>query len=346
MIRVGIIGAGFIGRMHFNNYLRQTDAAEVVALCDKDAARRMGDFKEVSGNLDTGDDMSVSTELRGYEDYRELIADPEVDLVDICVPTFMHKDIALAALVAGKHVLCEKPMACSVQECDEMLAAADAAPGTFMIAQCVRFWPEYDYLKQVLTDQRYGALKSLHLRRQASTPNYSMDNWLINADLSGGMILDLHVHDVDFIYYLLGRPQSISVQGNFKQERSVERIYAYWQYQERIPILLEGFWDMPASFGFNMGFSALFERAAIEWDLNREQPLTVYTYDHESKIIPELSGDDGYYNEIEYFLDCIAADKKPAVTTPLQSREAVAIALAERQAVLTGRPVDLSELKD
>jgi predicted dehydrogenase len=146
MIHVGLVGAGFIGRNHFNQYEQMGDRAAVVALCDKEAGRRAGDWSQVGGNI--ADAKGTKRDLGGirpYTEWREILADADVDLVDICVPTFLHREITVAALEAGKHVLCEKPMALSVEDCDAMLAAAAEAKGRFMVAHCIRFWPEYVY---------------------------------------------------------------------------------------------------------------------------------------------------------------------------------------------------------
>jgi predicted dehydrogenase len=340
MIRVGIIGAGFIGRMHFNNYQKLSNKAKVVALCDRDAERRAGQWEGVEGNIELGEGGESSGDIKAYEGYEELLADEEIDLVDICAPTFLHREITEAALQAGKHVLCEKPMALTVEACDAMIEAAEKSSGKFMVGQCVRFWPEYFYLKKAFTNQQFGKLRSLHLRRQASRPGYSKNSWLLKQELSGGMILDMHIHDVDFAYYLLGQPKGIHLQGSYHGEYGVDRVFALWQYEPNIPVVLEGYWDMPASFGFNMGFSAVFEQAAIEWDLASGQPLTVYHNEGEPET-PDVGGGDGYANELKYFVECIEKDEKPQISTPHESRQAVLIALAEEESVRTGETVKL-----
>ncbi len=179
MIRVGLIGAGFIGRIHFDQYEKLRNRAKLVALCDKEPDRRSGDWSKVGGNLPGA--PGTKRDLRGarsYDNWHDLIADANVEMIDICTPTFLHREMAVEALKAGKHVLCEKPMALTVEHCDEMIAASRSAPGKFMIAQCIRFWPEYVYLRQAVETKRYGALKAIHFRRQTSVPHYSLNEWL------------------------------------------------------------------------------------------------------------------------------------------------------------------------
>lgn len=342
MIRVGIIGAGFMGRNHFNQYEKMTDRCQVVALCDREADRRAGDWSKVGGNV--GDKQGTQRELKGitpYTSWRDLIADPKVDMIDICVPTPAHRELSMAGLEAGKHVLCEKPMSVSVAECDEMLAVAAKSKAKFMIAQVIRFWPEFVYLQQVYKSREFGALRALHIRRHGATPDYSLGNWLLNPELSGGAILDLHVHDVDFVLGLLGKPKKIYARGYANERGSVDRVHAAWDYGNNTSICLEGAWDMPTGFGFNMGFSAVFEKAALNYDLDSGQPMQLLRPGQEPTK-PALQAEDGYFAEIEYFLQCIERNEQPKVSTPQESRDAVALALLEKESVLSGAPVAVS----
>jgi len=336
MIGVGLIGAGFIGRNHFNQYEKLTRRAKVVALCDKEADRRSGDWSNVGGNI--GDAQGTKRDLgniRQYANWHDLLEDPDVQLVDICVPTYLHAEMATAALQAGKHVLCEKPMALTVEECDRVLGVAAKAKGLFMIAQCIRFWPECVYLKQAIDDGRFGKLKALNLRRQASTPDYSLNNWLLDPKLSGGAILDLHVHDTDWMLHLLGKPQAIAAQ-TCERDGSTDRVHSLWYYGPDLVAQLEGYWDMPPAFGFNMGFTARFEKAAILFELSTGKPLTVFKSDGTSET-PAMAPNDGYFNEIDYFLGCIEKGTAPTISTPAESREAVRMALAEKESARTGQ---------
>lgn len=342
MIRVGIIGAGFIGRNHFNQYEKMKGRVQVAALCDKDADRRAGDWSKVLGNL--ADAQGTKRDLAGIRpcgDWSELVADPQIDLIDICAPTFLHCEIAVAALKAGKSVLSEKPMALSVEQCDRMLAAARGARGRFMVAQCIRFWPEYVYLRELVRSEQYGRLRALELRRFAGTPDYSMGNWIVNPELSGGAVLDLHVHDVDFALGLLGKPASVVAQGYPRTGGGVDRVHAQWFYPgtERVT-QLAGAWDLPTGFKFNMGYTAVFEQAALTFDMNPDVPLTLFRPKAEPQR-PTLSTTDAYYAEIDHLVSCIEQGEDPSITTPQESRDAVAIALAEKQSVLSGKPVEL-----
>jgi predicted dehydrogenase len=341
MIRVGLIGAGFMGRNHFNQYERMAPKARIVALCDKEADRRSGDWSKVGGNIaDAQGTVRDLTGIKQYADWKELVADPDVDLVDICVPTYLHAEMSIVALKAGKHVLCEKPMALTVEQCDEMLAVAKQAKGRFMIAQCLRFWPECVFVKQVIDDRRYGELRSLHLQRQASTPDYSLNNWLLDPKLSGCAILDLHVHDSDYALWMLGKPKAVHAQAYQRIPGAYDRVHSLWDYGPERVVQMEGAWDLPPAFAFNMGITAVFEKAAVIWELKLGKPLTVMTMDGKTET-PTVGPNDGYYNEIEYFLGCVERNEAPKTSTPQQSRDAVMIALAEKQSAITGKVVPI-----
>lgn len=343
MIRVGLIGAGFIGRNHFNQYEKMGSRAAVVALCDQDAARRAGDWSQVGGNLaDAQGRQRDLGNIRPYVNWQDLVAAADVDMIDICAPTFLHHEITVAALEAGKHVLCEKPMALSVQQCDEMIAAAKASAGRkLMVAQCIRFWPEYVYLKRQMDNGEFGPLRALHLRRGTSIPTYSLNHWICNPELSGGAVLDLHVHDVDYALYLLGKPRSVTASGYLRTGGGMDRVHALWHYRPDFVVTIEAFWDLHPGFTFNMGFTAVFEHASLVWDSKAGTPLTVYRRDQEP-MTPSLPQEEAYYAEIDHFLSCIEKGTDPTISTPQQSRDAVAIALAEKHSAQTGQAVRIT----
>ncbi|MBN1492184.1 MAG: Gfo/Idh/MocA family oxidoreductase [Phycisphaerae bacterium] len=340
MIRVALVGAGFVGRNHFNQYQLLGDRARLVAICDADPARRAGDWTNIGGNLaDATGRVQDLGDIRPYARWEDVVAAGDVDMLDITLPTFLHPDIATAALAAGKHVLCEKPMALTVEGCDRMLAAQKDSSALLMVAQCVRFWPEYVWLKQAHTENRYGKLKSLSLRRNAGTPSHSAGAWMLDPTKSGGALLDLHVHDADYALYLLGKPKSVCAQGHIRNG-SPDRVHALWHYNTETCVYVEGCWDFPSGFSFNMGFTAVFEKAAAIWDMATGKPLCVMHNDGKTET-PKVPEADGFFAEIEYFLSCIAAGTPPTTSTPQDSRDAIAIALAELESIRTGKPVPI-----
>ena len=194
MLRVGIIGMGHMGERHINSY-KNINNVEVRAVNDV----RINELKKKF-------DLEG---IKTYEKLDDLLNDKDIDFVDICLPTFLHKEYTIKALDCGKHVICEKPMAMNVEECDAMIEAQKKSGKFLMIAQCIRFWQEYEILKDYVSKNKFGRLMSLYLLRACQTPSWSWNNWLAQGSKSGGAILDLHVHDVDMVNYLLGMPEAV-----------------------------------------------------------------------------------------------------------------------------------------
>ncbi|MBL7134501.1 MAG: Gfo/Idh/MocA family oxidoreductase, partial [Phycisphaerae bacterium] len=169
MIRVGLIGLGMMGRCHYAGW-EAADGAEVTAIADTDPKRAAGDLSGGWGNIDAGTEVFDMTRITGTTDPLELIAMADVDLVDVCVPTPFHAELAIAALKAGKHVVCEKPLGRTYEQAKAIAAAAEEAQGLFMPAQCIRFWPQWAWLKGVIDEGTYGPVRGSTFRRVASMP--------------------------------------------------------------------------------------------------------------------------------------------------------------------------------
>jgi len=333
MTNIGIVGVGGIAGAHLGCY-GKLDNARIVALCDIIPERARGEklVSEINIGAVGGGDV---TQAASYLDYREFVQDADIEVVDICLPTYLHPEVAIAALEAGKHVLCEKPMALTVQECDRMADAARASERFFMIAQCIRFWPEYIALKELVDSGQYGKMTSAVFQRLSGLPKWS--NWYPNAARSGGAIHDLHIHDADYIHYLLGMPKYVSSRG-VEDEHGIGEVITRYGYDGDAVVYAEGGWYYPPTFSFRMSFVVRMERAAVEYSLAK--PFTIYPEDGEP-FTPELQPGDAYYREIAYFLECVATGKAPSIVTAVDARESVRLVLAEAQSVRTGAPVEL-----
>ncbi len=335
MINIGIIGVGGIASVHLSTH-RRVSSANVIALCDKIPERAAG-RGNVTINIGGGDAQPI--DAKAYTDYRDLLADPAVEVVDICLPTYLHARVAIAALEAGKHVLCEKPMAMTVAECDQVIAAAKAANRSLMIAHCIRFWPEYAVLKEMIDGGQYGRVITAAFTRLSPLPTWSSENWLLDPARSGGAIQDLHVHDIDYIAYVWGMPEQVEATG-VADTFGISQVNTRYRYGNDAIITAEGGWNYPAKFPFRMEYLVRMEKATVEFAATRGG-MVVYPEDGEA-FTPALPEGDGYSREIEYFLACIEQGKRPDVVTPLDARESVRILEAERESVLTGKPVTLA----
>jgi predicted dehydrogenase len=340
-LRFGICGLGFMGRTHFAR-LRSHPHAEVVALCDRDERRRRGDWNDALGNLDLvqlhGGTVPLD-DVATYASAEELIDDPRVDVVLVALPTPLHAQVTVAALEAGKHVLCEKPMAPHPNDCNRMVAASQASGRTLMVAQCIRFWPQYEVIQQYVNERRIGGVQFISLRRVASPPTYSAEGWLLDGVRSGGAILDLHVHDVDFAHHLLGVPGKIAARGRRGPSGGIDHVVATYAYSDGRYAVLEGGWTFAAPRPFEMAIIVNGEHGTLEWSSLAGSDVLYYTGSRVERI--PCDG-DAYQRELDYFIDCVRTGRPVDRCSPISSRTSVILAWLERRAVETGRVVCVS----
>ncbi|MDD4797414.1 MAG: Gfo/Idh/MocA family oxidoreductase [Eubacteriales bacterium] len=339
MFKVAVIGIGSMGRGHVGVYERlmaQGSDVELVAICDIDAAK-LEATTEVGGNINSASGLDFSR-LRKYTDYRKMLADEQLDWVDIALPTHLHAEAAIAALDAGVAVLCEKPMARSVEQCDAMIAAARRAGKPLMIAQCLRFWPAYEYLKSCVDDGRYGDVVSAYFFRGGSTPRWSWDGWLTDFARSGGVLLDQHVHDVDTIQWLFGAPRAVSTLGRnvLTNGGGYDAVSTHYHYADGKVVCAQDDWTINGDFGFSMIFRVNFTRGMVQLS---DDGLRVYPVGAAS-FTPELCADDGYYREICAFRELVARGETESAVAPLAgTRETIVIALREQASADQGGAV-------
>ncbi len=340
MVRVGIVGLGFMGTAHFG-YYTANPKARVVALCDVIEARRQGDFSGIGGNLSASGGGAVDfSKVASYSDPADLIADPDVDLVDICLPTDLHARWAVAALKAGKHVINEKPMSLTVADCSRIAAAAARAKGCYMVAQCIRFWPQYAVAKQIVDSGRLGKLRSIMLERCAPTPRYSTNNWLLDGRRSGGAAFDLHVHDTDYANYLAGVPRYVSAVGVKGESGAFDHISAHLVYPKGVVAFVRGSWTMPDKWAFEMAFTIECAKGVIHWRMTSGQPMQVITGD--GVQTPAVGEGDGWSEELKYLVNCIENRRKPRIATARTSRDSIRTVAAEvKSAQANGKLITL-----
>lgn len=337
-VKVGLIGIGFMGKVHFDCYKAHRQA-KVVAMADVDDAKLAGDWSKVTGNI--GGDAPAKVDLSGikkYKDASELIADPEVELVDIMLPTFLHAEYAIEALAADKHVLVEKPIALSLAEADKVVEAAKKAKGKFMVAHCIRFWPEYEYLAQIIRGKKYGRVKSAMFKRRSSPPSWAWQNWLMNVKRSGGAVMDMHIHDTDFINYIFKAPRKVESAGVTGPSGGIDHILTHFDYGKNMLVSAEGGWTFHGAYPFEMAYTVIFDKATVEFSTSQEPTVKVYTSGGKIET-PKIESGDGYSREIDYFLSCIIKKIRPKTVTAKDARNAVCLIKAEERSARDHRNV-------
>ncbi len=337
MIQVGLIGLGMMGNTHLDVYASHP-GARVVAISDIDPERLSGRTRAQGNIVGQAQGKFDLSQARRYDEGMKLIRDREVELVDICVPTPLHLKFAQAALRAGKHVMVEKPLARTRRAADRLARCAEETPGRLaMPGMCMRFWPGWDWLKQAIVDQRYGRVRAAHFRRIAPYPG---SGFYLSGEDCGGAILDLHVHDTDFVQWCFGMPQAVTSHCYRVLTSEIEHVATHYDYGTEGPLVTaEGSWAMARGFPFTMQFTVNCERATLAFDSGASSPLKVFR-DGVSEAVP-LGEGMGYAREIDYFLNCIERREAPTTVTIADAARSVRIIEAEAASIRKRRAVRL-----
>lgn len=342
-VRIGIVGFGFMGTTHWGVY-KGIKGAKVVAIADVDPAKRRGDISKVVGNI-SGGDNSRPVDLTGvkvYKDAMRLIEDPDVDIVDICVPTTMHMSYAFAALKLGKHVFCEKPLCRSEAELRSLVLQVKRSKGFFNVGLCVRAWPEYRAAYEYFKSGKAGRMLSATFRRiSPGVDGNSWMNWYLDGAISGGALLDLHVHDADEVNYFFGKPKSVVAVGAniVSKNGGIDHVVATYDYGDGRLVMAEGGWEQSKGAPFEMGFSIVCEKATLKLD---SSGFNVFLKNGK-KLTPKLdvkNGATGWHQELSYFVECVRKGVRPEKYQTIDSvADTMRIVFAEETSVMTGRPV-------
>ncbi len=326
MLKVGLIGQGSITGAHYPGYkkMEAEGLIQIQAVCDI--------RPEV---LTKHQAMQNGAEIRTYGDYHELIAAEaeNLDFVDIALPTFLHPDAAITAMEAGLNVIVEKPMALSYEECVRMCECAKRTGKKLMVAQCCRFEAFAEAARYYIESGELGRVKTACFKRDGGTPRWAWNNWFVKEELSGGALLDLHVHDVDLLHDLFGMPESVS---------------------SGAATIIEG--DGPDILSTNYYYSnGLFTHSTGDWTTDNNQCYgRVYRIDFEKGHLMQASmmgqkvnalfmasgeviqledkfpSRDMYEMELRYFVDCVANDKPVERCSPESTADSIRIALSEK----------------
>lgn len=322
-MRIGVIGLGFMGMTHVKA-LTQIATAELAAVASSDPTKLSGDLRQVGGNLGIQGELFDFSRVHKFTDWRDLIASPEIDAVDICSPTHLHETMAIAALEAGKHVLVEKPLALTPEGAQRVLDAARRTGQTFMAAQVLRFFPMYQALKQA----DLGRPRSAFFRRRCAAPAWSQ--WLLDPAQSGGAVIDLLIHDIDLCLHLFGQPTAVSATGAQDLAKGIDVLTGQLHYPHLDSVVVSGGWHHPKSYPFSMEYTVVYDQGTLEYS-SAGRPVTQYLADGSHNPV-ELPDKDGYVEEIRYFIDCCLSGNPPTLCPPSESVEAVRIAHLLHQA--------------
>lgn len=302
MLKVALVGVGGISGAHIPAWEKREDA-ELVAICDI-----------------RPEQMEKYPEKRHYTDFDEMLEKEEIDILDICLPTYLHADFSVKAMEKGINVICEKPVSLKKEDVKRVYECAEKNNVKFMIAQVLRFWPEYEIVKGIYDKGTYGKLLSGSMRRLGLRPKWSWDGWMMDENRSGLVPFDLHIHDSDFIVYAFGKPNKVT---DFRAKRpEQDYINAVYEYDDFFLTTEASWYDAPYPFAADFRFQ--FEKAVVAWEKGEMK-----IYETDGKIWCPISnaseldtGDIGlpasnaYANEINYFTDCVINNTSPDRVKP------------------------------
>jgi len=325
MVKIALIGAGFIAQTHANAF-KQIKNAEIVAVVDK--------IEEMGRRL------VQNCNAKYFMDIDEILKNNDIDLVDICVPTFLHEEMVLKAAAAKKHIFCEKPLALSLEEADNMIKAVKDNGVKAMVGHALRFWPEYMKVKEYIDSGVLGKPLQAFCQRLAVTPDWHQGNWGASEKFGGGAALDLHIHDLDYLIWIFGKPSIIMAQGIFdpvaKEAGGLVHIATTIEFKNKVSALAEGGWEFKGAFPFTMALRILCENGTIEWIFRagknieeRAQNAEIKVYKNDGSVeILEADKTDAFFLELSYLVDCIENDKPIKNATFEDGRASLELALA------------------
>lgn len=334
MTRVGIVGIGFMGMVHYLSYAK-LKGIEVVAMCDNNPDRVKGDWTGIKGNFGPpGEQMDLS-HLAMYETASEMIADPNVDLIDITLPPALHADIAIEALTAGKHVFCEKPMAMTSADCDRMLAAKPD-DRHLLIGHVLPFFPEYAWALNEIRSGKHGKVLGGSFKRVISDPAWLTHYW--NAEAVGGPMLDLHIHDAHFIRLVFGMPTAVTTRGS-QRNGLAENWHTLFEFENSACVHANSGVINQQGRSFLHGFEIQLETATLVFefavmkksdgtdDANYLCPPTIINADGMTEQIELGDGDpmNAFQAELEHLSQVIAGQAEPDALACDLARDAIAI---------------------
>ena len=327
MIKVGLIGCGFMGGMHSACYAALAGlGVKVTAVAD---VRR--DYAE-----------KIAGDAEIYATGMELIEKADVDVVDVCLPTHLHAAHAVAAMKAGKNVFVEKPIAFKDEDMELILKTEAETGAKVQVGQVIRQWTEYIWLKKVVDAGTFGKVQHGMFRRLSSRPEWAWEGWLHQVDKSGGVAVDMHVHDVDFVRYILGEPDVVKAHAHRDAEGVIQQINAVYGYGDKVSVAVESGWDYPASFPFTADFRVKFEKATV---IGGGGVVNVYPLGgaaYQAELEEEFQGDNeiggnisslgGYYNELKYFVEGLQGKNDLSVATVAEAIKSVQLVKREIEA--------------
>lgn len=332
MFRIGIVGTGMMGSFHAASWARTP--AQVVGV--------------LSQHPNQAESVAQRVKSRVYSDLDALIND--VDVIDVCTPTDTHHEIVLKAAAAGKQIVCEKPLARTYAEGKAIIDACEKAGIKLLVGQVVRFFPEYALAKSVVEGGKIGRVGVIRLKRVGFQPARD-PNWFAEFDRSGGVIMDLMIHDFDYARWVAGDVESVfarNVRSN-QAETMDDYCLAILKHKSGAISHVEGSWAYPPPL-FRTALEIAGDGGLIEHPVGSSVPLEINLDQLPDGSRPNVGVpmspllDDPYVLEIQHFYDVLSGANVQLRITGTDALAALQISLAAIQSAQTGKRVQIEEV--
>ena len=332
MQRVGLIGSGVMATTHAGSYT-EIDDAEIVAIAS------------------TGDNLDEfatehAPEAETYDDAETMLAEADITMVDVCTPTPTHHGLATAAAERDLAVFCEKPMTRTMAQADDLVETIAETGVPASVGHVLRFFPSYLTAKERIDAGELGELGTMRAERLSSPPKYGADNWFSDVEQSGGVVLDMGIHDLDYLRWVVGevdrvfaRSEEWDADGHRYQHAGVDL-----RFEDGTVGYVEASWGYPDEMDFTTAFEFAGDDGSLEYDTRDERPVD-FTGDTGGEMDPAAGAFrvSPYTRELRHFVECVETGTEPAVTVE-DGREAVRIALAANESAERGEPVQVAEV--
>jgi predicted dehydrogenase len=296
MKNIGLVGLGFIGKTHLKAY-HSIENGQVTAICTRSEVK----------------DPDITSHYKGsiVAEFDDLLRVKEIDIIDICLPTYLHEEYIIKAANAGKHIICEKPLTLTVESAHRIINEVNKNQVKLFVGQVLRFWPEYQVIKSYSQIDKLIDIDIVHAKRLSQAPKWS--EWFQYPEKSGGALFDLHIHDIDFVYYLLGHVDSVYAVGSKNRNGAWDHVMTTLSFKNNSKAFVEASQRMPKGFPFTMSFRAQTDQATLDFNVvagenienikNSNQQFIYYT--DQNKFLIEIEKSDAFQNELSYFVNCL-----------------------------------------
>lgn len=332
MIRVALLGCGTMGRVHSGAYAK-IPGASLVAVCDLQETKAAA--------------VAAASGAKVFADFGSMMKGAEFDVLDVCLPTYLHREYAEKAMRAGKHVFCEKPVALTLEDARSMAAAADAAGVKFGVGHVLRYFPVYRSAADMAKEGRLGTPRLIRTTRNQAFPGWSWENWYADPAKGGGPIVDLVIHDFDWIIHNFGDVERVYAKSFGGKVERQDHCMCVLRLANGAIAHVEGSWAYPAGSAFRMTFEVVGTAGQVEYDSVADASVVKQTNDGTHRIqygSPVHGLLEPYAAEIAAFLDCVENGKEPPVDGA-QAIKALEVALAAAESSRTGLPVAVGKAR-